>query len=143
MQIIYSCPNASKPVLDYAKALTNYRDSRINLFQGLKDSLGSLKTKHVKFNTDLVSYKSRVDAFYSSVSTLNNLVTDKISGLLVSSDCRVIADYLKVTSNVLCKNVVSQVSILGICSVLLMCVMIGGILTASVFSVRYSRIETS
>lgn len=70
-------------------------------------------------------------------------MTDKISGLLVSSDCRVVSDYLKVTNNVLCKNVMAQVTTLGICSVLLMCVMIGGILTASVFSVRYSRIETS
>lgn len=112
----------------------------MNLFQGLKDSLISLKAKHVQFNANLVSYKGRVDSFYSSVSTLNNLVTDKISGLLVSSDCRVVSDYLKVTNNVLCKNVMSQVAVLGLCSALLMCVMIGGILTASVFSVRYSRI---
>lgn len=127
----------------YGKSLTTFRNNRINIFQGIKDSLISLKAKHVKFNKDLVSYKTRVDAFYSSVSTLNNLVTDKISGLLVSSDCRVISDYLKVTNNVLCKNVLAQVSVLGICCILLLCVMIGGILTACVFSVRYSRIETS
>lgn len=123
--------------------MINYRDSRINLFQGIKDSLITLKAKHVAFNSDMVGYKSRVDAFYSSVSTLNNLVTDKISGLLVSSDCRVISDYLKVTNNVLCKNTMAQVATLGICCVLLMCVMIGGIITASVFSVRYSRIDTT
>ena len=139
-QIIHSCPDAVNDILRYGRVLINYRDSRINLFQGLKDSLSSLKAKHVKFNADLVSYKTRVDAFYSSVSTLNNLVTDKISGLLVSSDCRVISDYLKVTNNVLCKNVMAQVTTLGICCVLLMCVMIGGILTACTFSVRYSRI---
>ena len=59
----------------------------------------------------------------------------------MSSDCRVISDYLKVTNNVLCKNVLAQVSVLGICCVLLLCVMIGGILTACVFSVRYETSE--
>lgn len=96
--------------------------------------------KHKNFTANLNLYKGRVDTFYSSVSTLNNLVTDKISGLLVSSNCNVIGDYLKVTNNVFCKNVIREAAVLGICSILLLCVMIGGIITASVFSVRYARI---
>ncbi len=97
----------------------------------------------MQFNTNLNSYKSRVDNFYSSVSTLNNLVTDKISGLLVSSDCNVVGDYLKVTNNALCHNVMGQVVSMGICCVLLLFVMIGGIITASVFSARYARIDNT
>jgi cell division protein YceG involved in septum cleavage len=49
---------------------------------------------------------------------------------------------LQFTYNVFCSNTLAQVATLGICSVLLLLTMIGGILTASVFSVRYSRIET-
>jgi len=138
--VIHTCP-AYSDIISYGKSLINYRDSRINLFQGIKDELISLKAQHVQFNTNLDSYKSRVDNFYSSVSTLNNLVTDKISGLLVSSNCQVTGDYLKVTNNAFCHNVMGQVVLMGICCVLLLCVMIGGIITASVFSVRYSRIQ--
>ena len=93
-----------------------------------------------QFNSDLASYKGRVDAFYSAVSTLNNLVTDKISGLLVSSDCRVVSNHMKFTNNALCKNSMAQIALLGICSILLLFVMIGGIITTSVFSMRYARI---
>lgn len=141
-QVIHSCP-AYSDIISYGRSLINYRDSRRNLFQGIKDQLISLKTFHVQFNTNLNSYKGRVDNFYSSVSTLNNLVTDKISGLLVSSNCQVIGDYLKVTNNAFCHNAMGQVVSMGICCVLLMCVMIGGIITASVFSVRFSRIQNS
>ena len=93
-----------------------------------------------QFNTDLVEYKGRVDRFYSSVSTINNLVMDRTSGLLVSSDCRVVRDYLLFFNNVFCGNALGQVAVLGLCALLLLGLMIGGIITASVFAVRYARI---
>ncbi len=93
-----------------------------------------------QFNADLVEYKGRVDRFYSSVSTINNLVMDRTSGLLVSSDCRVVRDYLLFFNNVFCANALGQVATLGICALLLLGLMIGGIITASVFAVRYARI---
>jgi hypothetical protein len=102
--------------------------------------LTTLLNLNTKFNNDLTGYKARVDTFYSSVSTLNNLVMDKISGLLVSSDCRVVHSQLKFTNNVFCKNLMAQVSALGICSIILMALLIGGILTASVFAIRYARV---
>ena len=103
-QVIHSCTGGYTNILRYGNTLLNYRDSRENLFQGLKDQLSFLLAKNQQFKTNLGLYKTRVDNFYSSVSTLNNLVTDKISGLLVSSDCRVVSDYLKFTNNVFCKN---------------------------------------
>ena len=65
---------------------------------------------------------------------------DKISGLLVSSDCRVVSSQLRFTNNVFCKNLMSQVAKLGLTSIILMFLMIGGMITASVFAVRYARI---
>lgn len=66
---------------------------------------------------------------------------DKISGLLVSSDCRVVNSQLHFTNNVFCKNLMSEAVTLGICSVILLTLMIGGIITSSVFAVRYARLE--
>lgn len=102
--------------------------------------MGVLLVSNQQFNTDLVEYKGRVDRFYSSVSTINNLVMDKTSGLLVSSDCRVVKDYLIFFNNVFCQNTINQVATLGLCALILMAIMIGGIITASVFAVRYARI---
>lgn len=138
-QVINDCP-AYDDILYYAVALLNYRDSRQNLFQGIKDQLTALKTRLTQFNSNLALYKNRVDTFYAAVSTLNNLVTDKISGLLVSSDCRVVKNHMMFTNNVFCKNSMSQISTLGICSILLLFMMIGGIITSSVFAMRYARI---
>ncbi len=110
------------------------------MFQGIKDQLTALKTLVTNFNSNLTLYKNRVDTFYAAVSTLNNLVTDKISGLLVSSDCRVVKDHMMFTNNVFCKNSMSQISTLGICCILLLFMMIAGIITSSVFAMRYARI---
>ena len=65
---------------------------------------------------------------------------DKTSGLLVSSDCRVVKDYLLFFNNVFCQNALKEIATLGLSAVILMALMIGGIITASVFAVRYARI---
>ncbi len=44
-------------------------------------------------------------------------------------------------NNAFCHNVMGNVVSMGICCVLLLFVMIGGIITASVFSARYAKIE--
>ena len=136
----HTCPEGYIGIMRFGLSLINYRDSRINLFQGLKDQLSGLLASNQQMNTDMGLYRARVDAFYSAVSTLNNLVSDKISGLLVSSDCRVVGDYFRFTNNVFCSNSLAHISTLGICAAVLLVVMAGGIITASVFSVRYSRI---
>ena len=46
------------------------------MYQGIKDDLNSLLTANNNFNSLLTGFRSRVDQFYSSVSTLNNLVTN-------------------------------------------------------------------
>jgi len=53
----------------------------------------------------------------------------------------VISKQLQFTSVVFCQNVMSEVAVLGQCALALILLMIGGIITASVFSVRFSRVE--
>lgn len=38
----------------------------------------------------MISFRSRVNQFYESVATLNNLISNEINGLLVTTDCSVI-----------------------------------------------------
>jgi hypothetical protein len=78
---------------------------------------------------------------YSAASILNNLVTNSISGLNHTSNCQPIADGMRYFYNAFCINFLYQSVQLGICCLVLMALMIAGILTGSVFGVRYGRIE--
>jgi hypothetical protein len=128
-------------IIAYGESLINYRDSRLNLFRGIKDDVNAILTLNNNFNSLLNGFRSRVDQFYSSVSTLNNLVTNEIDGLLVTSDCRIIKDNLMFTYNSFCINFMDRMVGLGISSVLLILLMIGGLITANVFAVRVARME--
>lgn len=76
VQIKQNCFGAYNAIIAYGEALINFRDSRYNLFRGIKDDLNALLTQNNNFNSLLTGFRSRVDQFYSSVSTLNNLVTN-------------------------------------------------------------------
>ena len=57
--------------------------------------MAALATSLTNFNTQLGNFKSRVDQFYSTVSTLNNLITNSLTGLAVTSNCHSLSDKLK------------------------------------------------
>jgi hypothetical protein len=66
--------------------------------------LSNLYIKNTNFNINITNFKTTVQTFQSQVSELNNVVTNSLDGLLVSSDCRAIADTLRFTYNVFCVN---------------------------------------
>lgn len=141
MQIKQDCPDAYTKIVAFGDSLINFRDSRTNLYQGIQDDLNDLLTLNNNFNTQLDSFRGRVDQLYSSVSTLNNLVTNEIDGLLVSSDCRILRDNLMFTYNTFCINFMERAAYMALASLGLGLFLIGGLLTANVFAVRYARVE--
>lgn len=72
---------------------------------------------------------------------MNNLVTNENSGLLVSSDCRPIGDEMRFFYNTFCINFMGQVVQLGICVLVLMSLMIGGLFTACIFAQRIATVK--
>lgn len=84
----------------------------------------------------LINFRSRVDQLYSSVSNLNNLITNEVDGLLVTSDCTILRDDLMVTYNTFCVNFMSDIASMGLCTLGIGVLMIGGICSASIFGVK-------
>lgn len=76
VQIRESCPTYYEKIIYYGYTIINYRDSRVNLYQGIKDDLQDLYDLNSDFNDVMDSFRSRVDQFYESVATLNNLITN-------------------------------------------------------------------
>ena len=105
---VRSCtPNASSAynqIIQYAEALTNYRDSRINIYKSLSNQLSSLLTATNTYNSNMTSFSSSLSTFFSSASTLNNIVTNQINGLTISANCTVIADSMRFFYNMYCVN---------------------------------------
>jgi len=125
-------------IYDYASTLISFRDSRINLFQAIKDSLSSLYTQNTNFNTRLNTFKETVTRFYSAVSTLNNLITNSINGLIKTSNCKSIGDKMRFTYNVFCVNFMSQIVKVGLCTCLLMVLMFAAIIAGSRFGMIFA-----
>ena len=138
-----TCPVAYDKINEYGNAIINYRDSRTNLFQGMIDQLTNLQNLHYAFNITLDDFRSSLSLFSSTqtIVDLNNLVTNKIDGLLVSSNCSPIGDRMKFIYNAFCVNTIGNVVQLGICMLVLLCLMIGGIFTACVFAQRTATIK--
>lgn len=88
----------------YANSLTNYRDSRINLYKSISDQLTSLLSTANTYNTNLTSFTSQVNGFFSAVSGLNNIVTNQLNGLTISANCSAIASSLRFFHNMYCVN---------------------------------------
>ena len=99
---------AFNDIIKYAQSLTNYRDTRINLYKSLYDQLNSILVVNGVYNTNMTNFVANVNTFFSTVSALNNLVTNQINGLSVSSNCGAIADSFKFFYNMYCVNYVNR-----------------------------------
>lgn len=117
-----------------------FRDSRINMFQAIQDALSSLLTLNNNFNSQLSDFSNRVTQFYSSVSTLNNLITNSLSGLIVSSNCNSIGDDMRFTYNVFCIKFMAQIVKLVFCSASLLVLLLGGVIAGSRFGMMYAEV---
>jgi hypothetical protein len=60
------------------------------------------------YTSNMSTFNGEVNTFFSSVSALNNLVTNQINGLTISSDCRVIADSFRFLYNMYCVNYMNR-----------------------------------
>lgn len=117
--------------------MINYRDSRINLFTAIYDDLNSLLANNTNFNVQLSSFNSRVIQFYGVVSTLNNLITNSMSGLAVTSNCNSLADKMRLVYNVYCINFQAQIIRIAVCSMVMLCLMFMGIIAGSRLGMMY------
>ncbi len=93
---------------EYAISVTNYRDSRINLYKSLNDQLTSLLSATNEYNSNMSAFTGNVNTFSSSASALNNIVTNQLNGLTISSNCTIIADTLRFFYNMYCVNFINR-----------------------------------
>lgn len=91
-------------IVYYATSITNYRDSRINLYKSLYDQLSNLLTVINQYNANISAFTANVNTFFSAVSSLNNIVTNQINGLTISSNCTIIANSIRFFYNMYCVN---------------------------------------
>jgi hypothetical protein len=136
-----SCPDAYQKILDYGYSIIRFRDSRINLFQGIQDQLNSLYAKNILFNNNITHFNDRIAAFEASASDLNNVVSNTIDGLLVTADCRYIVDSLKFTYNMFCVNVMYDVTRIGWCAVIVAVLSILAMIVTFLFSVWFGDVQ--
>lgn len=52
----------------------------------------------------MTAFSGSLSTFFSSVSSLNNIVTNQINGLTISANCTVIADSMRFFYNMYCVN---------------------------------------
>ena len=97
-------------------------------------------TANNDFNTQLSNFDSRVTQFYGAVSTLNDLITNSMTGLVVTSNCHSLADKLRFVHNVYCVNFMAQIVKLALCSVLLLVFMLVGVIAGSRFGMMYAEV---
>ena len=133
-----SYSDAYNQIQYYGATLIAFRDSRINLFQAIQDDLTSLLTLNTNFNSQLTAFDGRVTQFYGAVSTLNDLITNTIDGLVVTSNCNSLADKLRFVHNVYCVNFMAQVTRLALCSLLLLFFMFFAVIAGSRFGMMYA-----
>ncbi len=141
VQIREAYPDAYNQIQYYGQTLIAFRDSRINLFQAIEDDLSALYTTNTNFNTQLVSFRNRVDQFYAAVATLNNLITNSLDGLAYTSNCHSLADKLRFVHNVYCVGFMGQIVKLTLCALVMMVVMLVGVCAGSRFGVMYAEVE--
>lgn len=68
-------------------------------------------------------------------------MNDQLSGLLVSNNCSALKGYMFYTYNEFCVKFMSDVAKLGIYFLMLSLVMIGAVVTGSVFAIKYAKVE--
>jgi hypothetical protein len=141
VQIREGYPEAYQWIQYYGQTLIAFRDSRINLFQAVQDDLTALLTSNTDFNNQLANFDSRVTQFYGTVSTLNNLITNSLDGLVATSNCHSLADKLRFVYNVYCLNFMAQVTKLALSAVLMLVLMAVGVVAGSRFGMMYAERE--
>lgn len=141
VQIRGSYPDAYNQIQFYGATLIAFRDSRINLFSAIYDDLSTLLADNTQFNNQMALFDSRVTQFYGAVSTLNNLITNSLDGLVVTSNCHSLADKLRFVHNVYCVNFMAQIVKLALCSVMLLILMLLGVVAGSRFGMMYAELE--
>lgn len=94
--------------MHYAESLTNYRDSRLNLYQSFYDELNALLVANNNYNNKMNAFTSSLNTFFSSVSAINNLVNNQINGLTISNNCTAVADGFRFFYNMYCVNFVNR-----------------------------------
>lgn len=92
------------------------------------------------FNEMLSNFKSRVTQFSDSTKTLKNLIISETKGIHYASNCTILGQKIKDTYIVFCRNFMSQIVRMGILSIILTVIIVGGIWVGSLFAVRYSEI---
>lgn len=75
------------------------------------------------------------------ITSLNNLVTNQNSGLLVSSDCRPVGDEMRFLYNSFCYNFMGMVVQLGLCMLILLGVMVVGMLAGCLMGQRIATMK--
>jgi len=108
-------PSAFDSIISYARSITNYRDSRINLYLSLQSQLGAILGENTAYNTNLSSFTAQLNTFSSSVAGLSNVVTNQINGLTISSNCTIIANSLRFFYNMYCVNFLNRTVRIGSC----------------------------
>jgi hypothetical protein len=141
VSIMVSCNTAYNGILSYGFSIIRYRDSRINLYTSIGTDISNLLTMNNNYNTKLGVFGSNLTAFSTAVSTLNSLMNDQLSGLSVSSNCTVVSSYMRYAYNEYCIKFMSEVSKLGLYFLLMSMVMIGVVITSSVFAIKYANVE--
>lgn len=139
VQIRQNYTDAYNQIIKYGATLINFRDSRLNLFQGIQDMLNDIYSRNINFNNLITSFKNRVTQFYAAVSTLNNLITNPLNGLLASSNCQSLAAEIRFTYNVFCVNFMAQIVKLALCSTILLVIMLAGIFAGCRFGMIYAE----
>lgn len=86
------------------------------------------------------SFRSRVDQFYQSVATLNNIISNQLNGLLVTSNCKIIGQDLQAIYNIFCINFMVQIVTIGICTIVMLLIILAAMFTGVIFGVRYANI---
>ena len=86
-------------------------------------------------------FQSNINNFLGNMSTLNGLINNKQSGLNISKNCSVIASNLKFVYNSFCVNTINYSYKLAIAFFIFGVIMIGAIITGSVFANRYAKVE--
>ena len=79
--------------------------------------------------------------FEASASELNNVVSNPIDGLLVTSDCGYIVDSLKFTYNAFCVNMMYDVVRIGWCAVAVAVCSVLGMISSYIFSLWFGDVE--
>ena len=141
VQIRMSYPDAYDKIQFYGQTLIAFRDSRINLFQAIYEDLSILLQNNTNFNTQLSLFNVRLAQFYAAVNALNNLITNSLDGLAVTSNCHSLADKLRFTYNVYCINFMAQVTKLALCSLLMLVLMFVAIVAGCRFGMMYTEVE--